>query len=422
MKKRRIEFGENERMAFSSLREHKVRSLLTVFGVVIGVTALVVVSSILVGVDKDMRDYLSDYGTETLFIFKWNPGIHVGRMSPEERSRKPVTYEDAMAIRDEAAHVRNVAVEVFPRVTPGRPTSAPPTVRYKTNEVFGIEHSGAIPSYEQVYNVRMAYGRFFNEAENLHRVDVAVLGYDLKDALFGNEDPIGKEILVGGVGYTVVGILEKRKGTLMHDDSADKQVTVPYQTYKRHHPADDEHFIGAQAFPGQKAEAEDEVRGILRRRRNVPFDKPDNFGVSSAEQVADQFRQIMSMVALLIVVVSSIGLLIGGVGVMNIMLMSVTERTREIGVRKAIGARKRDVIRQFLTEAVALTAAGGVIGILLAVALSLLIQKALDFPSVVPPWAIALGVGVSMAIGLFFGMYPAVKAARLDPVEALRYE
>jgi putative ABC transport system permease protein len=422
MKKRRIEFGENERMAFSSLREHKVRSLLTVFGVVIGVTALVVVSSILVGVDKDMRDYLSDYGTETLFIFKWNPGIHVGRMSAEERSRKPVTFEDAMAIRDEAAHIKTVTVEVFPRVTPGRPTSAPPTVRYKTNEVFGIEHSGAIPTYEQVYNARMTYGRFFNEAENMHRVDVAVLGYDLKDALFGNEDPIGKEVLVGGVGYSVVGILEKRKGTLMHDDSADKQVIVPYQTYRRHHPADDEHFIGAQALPGQKAEAEDEVRGILRRRRNVPFDKPDNFGVSSAEQVADQFRQIMSMVALLIVVVSSIGLLIGGVGVMNIMLMSVTERTREIGVRKAIGARKRDVIRQFLTEAVALTAAGGVIGILLAVALSLLIQKALDFPSVVPPWAIALGVGVSMAIGLFFGMYPAVKAARLDPVEALRYE
>lgn len=420
--RKRIEFGENERMAFSSLREHKVRSLLTVFGVVIGVTALVVVSSILVGVDKDMRDYLSDYGTETLFIFKWNPGIHVGRMSAEERARKPVTYEDAMAIKEEAPHIKNVAVEVFPRVTPGRPSRTPPTIRYKNNEVYGIEHSGTIPSYEQVYNTRMAAGRFFNEAENMHRVDVAVLGYDLKEALFGQEEPIGKQVLVEGVTYTVVGIMEKRKGTLMHDDSADKNVLVPYQTYKRHHPADDEHFIGAQAYPNSKAEAEDEVRGILRRRRNVPFSKPDNFGVSSAEQVADQFRQIMSVVALLIVVVSSIGLLIGGVGVMNIMLMSVTERTREIGVRKAIGARRRDVIRQFLTEAVALTAAGGVIGIIIAVFISLIVQKALNFPSAIPPWAIGLGVGVSMGVGLFFGMYPAVKAARLDPVEALRYE
>jgi putative ABC transport system permease protein len=171
-----------------------------------------------------------------------------------------------------------------------------------------------------------------------------------------------------------------------------------------------------------KAEAEDEARGILRRRRGVAYDKPDNFGISSAEQVADQFRQIMSMVALMIVVISSIGLLIGGVGVMNIMLMSVTERTREIGVRKAIGARRRDVIRQFLTEAVTLTSAGGVIGIIIATMISLLLQKVLHFPSSIPPWAIALGVGVSMGIGLFFGMYPAVKAARLDPVEALRYE
>jgi putative ABC transport system permease protein len=419
--RRKIEWGENERMAFASLREHKVRSLLTVFGVVIGVTALVVVSSILVGVDQDMREYLQDYGTETLFVFKWNPGIHVGRMSAEERSRKPITLEDAMAIKEEAPHVKNVAVEVFPRVIPGRPSGAPPTVRYQGNEVFGIQHSGTVPPYEQVYNVHMSAGRFFNEAEDLHRVDVAVLGYDLKDALFANVDPIGKQVLVAGVSYTVIGIMEKRKGSLMHDDSADKQVLVPYESYKRHHPADDEHFLGVQAFPGQKAEAEDEVRGILRRRRNVAFDKPDNFGISSAEEVADQFRQIMGMVALLIVVISSIGLLIGGVGVMNIMLMSVTERTREIGVRKAIGARKRDVIRQFLTEAVALTGAGGIVGVLLAVGLSMLIKMA-NWPSAIPAWAIGLGVAVSMGVGLFFGIYPAVKAARLDPVEALRYE
>jgi ABC-type antimicrobial peptide transport system permease subunit len=420
--RKRIELGENERMAFTSLREHKVRSLLTVFGVVIGVTALVAVASILVGIDKDMRDYLEDYGTETLFVFKFNPGIHVGRLSAEERSRKPISYEDAMAIKEEAPHVKNLTIEVMPRFQPGGPQATPPTIRYKGNEVYGIEHTGTLPAYEQVYNTRLSYGRFFNEAENMHRTDVAVLGYDLKDALFGAEDPLGKEVQVAGVPYKVVGILEKRKGTLMHDDSADKQVLVPYESYHRHHPADDEHFVGAQAYPGMKAEAEDEIRGILRRRRGVPFSKPDNFGISSAEQIADQFRQIMSMVALMIVVISSIGLLIGGVGVMNIMLMSVTERTREIGVRKAIGARKRDVIRQFLTEAVALTSAGGVVGVLIATLISLLLQKALNFPSAIPPWAVALGVGVSMSIGLFFGMYPAVKAARLDPVEALRYE
>src|SRR5512147_154121 len=422
-KMRRVEFGENERMAFASLREHKVRSFLTVLGVVIGVCALVIVASVLVGVDQDMRDYLSDYGTETLFVFKFNPGIHIGRLSAEERSRKSLTYEDAMAIRDEAPHVRSVVVEVMPRFNPGRPSAAPPTIRYKSNEVFGIEHTGTIPSYEQVYNVHMKEGRFFNETENMHRQDVVVIGYDLKDALFPNQEALGKEVLVAGVNYTVVGVLDKRKGTLMKDNSADKQVLVPYETYRRHHPADDEHFLGVQAYAGMKAEAEDEVRGILRRRRNVPYSKPDNFGISSAEQVADQFRQIMSMIALLIFVVSSIGLLVGGVGVMNIMLMSVTERTREIGVRKAIGARKRDVIRQFLTEAVALTGAGGLVGIVIGVSISTAVHALVpSLPTYVPLWAVVVGVTVAASTGLFFGMYPAVKAARLDPVIALRYE
>jgi putative ABC transport system permease protein len=300
---------------------------------------------------------------------------------------------------------------------------APPTARYKGHEVFNIFNSGALPSYEQVYNVHMYKGRFFNDAENVHRADVAVIGYDLAEGLFPYEDPLGKQILVGGVGYEVIGVVEKRKGQFFRDESADKVVVVPYRTFVKHNPGDDDHFIGAQSFPGKMASAEDEVRTVLRRRRNVSYNKPDNFDISSSEQIAKEFRQIMSSVALLITVISSIGLLVGGVGVMNIMLMSVTERTREIGVRKAIGARRRDITWQFLTEAITLTAAGGVIGVLLGVGISMLINATLPkLPSAVPVWAIILGVAMSMSVGLFFGMYPAIKAARLDPVEALRYE
>jgi ABC-type antimicrobial peptide transport system permease subunit len=286
-----------------------------------------------------------------------------------------------------------------------------------------VDYYGALTSTEEVFNSRPARGRFFSDAENMHRADVAVIGPDIAKTLYPDMDPLGKPILIEGVTYEVIGVLEPRKGQLMKDQSADKGVMVPYRTYHKHHPADDENFVGAVAYPGRMAEAEDEIRGVLRRRRNVPYSQPDNFGISSAQQIADQFRQITSSVAALIIAISAIGLLVGGVGVMNIMLMSVTQRTREIGVRKAIGARRSDVIWQFLTEAIVLTGSGGIIGVLLGGSISLLINLTLPkLPSYIPLWAVVLSVAVSMGVGLFFGMYPAIKAARLDPVEALRYE
>ena len=334
--------------------------------------------------------------------------------------RKPLTLEDALAIKEECPAVKNSTVEVFPRFDR---RTGPMSARYKGNEVFQVDHNGTLPTWAEVYNARVIKGRFFNDGEDLHRMDVAVIGYDLQEGLFQAEDPLGKEITVEGVQYKVIGVLEKRKGQFFRDEAADKTIQVPYHSYRKHHPTHDEHFIGVEAYPGQKAAAEDEVRGLLRRRRNVPFDKPDNFSVSSAEAMAAQFRQIMGAIALVTVVVSSIGLLVGGVGVMNIMLMSVTERTREIGVRKAIGARRRDIVRQFLTEAITLTLAGGAIGVLLGIGISVVINLTLPkLPSSVPLWAVLLGVISSMSVGLFFGLYPAWKASKLDPVEALRYE
>ncbi len=416
-----LHLGENSKMALETLRTHKVRSILTVLGVVIGITTVIAVASLLVGLDQDIQASLNDFGANTLFIFKFQPGIHFGRLSTEERMRKPLTLEDAIAIKELCLSVQEVAVQVFPRVGQ-RGGAPPPEARYQGRE-SDTNYSGTIPSYEQVENVRVAKGRFFTEAEDLHRAELIVIGYDLDRALFPGQDGIGKTILVGGHPYQVVGILEKRKASFLSGDGNDKQALVPYRTYRKNNPADDEHFIAAQAFPGQKAAAQDEIRGILRQRRKVLFKNPDNFGISSAEQIADQFRNITSSVALLTVAISSIGLLVGGVGVMNIMLMSVTERTREIGVRKALGARKRDIAWQFLTEAMTLTGSGGVIGVLLGLSISLAINKLLpSLPSVVPAWAIVAGVLVSMTVGLFFGMYPAMKAARLDPVDALRYE
>lgn len=418
-----MSISENARMAFNTLRENKMRSFLTVLGVVIGITALLSVVSILVGVYGNVNAYLSDYGPETLFIFRFDPGIHTGRLTPEERERKPLSFEDAEAIREFCPAVRTVTASLYPRFLEDGPRRGPVTARYLSKEVSGVDYNGTLPATEEVFNSRPQRGRFFSDAENMHRSDVAVIGADIAKTLYPGLDPLGKPILVDGVSYEVIGVLEPRKGGFVKDQSADKAIMVPYRSYHKHIPEDDENFVGAKAYPGQMAEAEDQIRAVLRRRRNVPYNKPDNFGISSAQQIADQFRQITASVALLISVISSIGLLVGGVGVMNIMLMSVTQRTREIGVRKAIGARRRDVIWQFLTEAIVLTGAGGVIGVLLGGAISLLINLAVpSLPSSIPLWSIILAVAVSMSVGLFFGMYPAIKAARLDPVDALRYE
>jgi putative ABC transport system permease protein len=415
----KLQLGENARMALITVWENKVRSALTILGVVIGITTVITVASLLVGLSRNIEESLNDFGPNTLFIFKFNGGIHFGRLSTEERMRKSLTLEDEQAIAALPA-VKRVSAQVFPRV--GVPQPPQPPARYQGRET-DINFVGVTPSYVDVNNLRVAKGRFFGEPENEHREDVIVFGYDAGRALFPFEDGTGKQITIGSHTYTVIGILEQRKTNVLRGAGADNQALVPYRTYRKHFPNNDENFISAEAYPGMKSIAEDQIRGLLRQQRHVAYSAPDNFGISSAEQIAEQLRQVTAATALLTVAISSIGLLVGGVGVMNIMLMSVTERTREIGVRKAIGARKSDIIWQFLTEAMTLTGLGGLIGVLIGVMFSLLIHVlAPALPSVVPAWAIMAGVLISMSVGLFFGIYPAFKAARLDPVDALRYE
>ena len=408
---------EDMKMALETIRTHKVRSFLTVLGVVIGTMVAIVVASILLGVEKNVQDSLNEFGVDNLFVFKFNPGFHFGRLSPEERTRKSLTYEDGMAIKEELPAVKNVVVQGLPHIGEGNQPIR--TARNKNHELTNIIFRGVTSSYSEVVNGKMKEGRFFTDQEDLHREEVVVIGFDAEKSLFPDERAEGKQLLVDGNLYTVIGVFEKKKNSM--SQGGDNEVLIPYRTYHKHYPQDDENFIIAMAQPGQKALAEDEVRGLLRLRRRVPPNKDDNFGISSAEALGNQFRDIMAGIFQLVVGIVSIGLLVGGVGVMNIMLMSVTERTREIGVRKAIGARKRDISFQFITEAMTLTGIGGVMGVILSLIFSGLMQL-IHFPSSVPIWAVFLAVAVASSVGLFFGIYPAVKAARLDPVIALRYE
>ncbi len=405
---------ENLLLALDTLRSHKFRSFLTILGVLIGTTTVIAVASIIAGLDRQVVEVATDFGTRTLWIYKFAPGIRFN-LSREERMRKPLTYEDAMAIREQCSACQEVAVQLL-RWGP------PASVKYKGQEMLNGIFRGVSPEGFGVFNASLADGRFFIEVDNIHRRNVAVIGADVVKRFFENEDPVGKTILVDGHNFEVVGTIAKRK-EFLGDTGNDRVIFIPYFTYKKIYPLAKEHFIAAMAYEGKVNEAIDQVSGLLRRRRHVKPSEPDSFGVATADSLINQFRQITGTVALVMVVLSSIGLLVGGIGVMNIMLVSVTERTREIGVRKAIGARRADITWQFLLEAMTLTGAGGVMGILAGCTLSFLIRALVpSLPSTVPLWSIAAGFIVSISVGLTFGMWPALKAARLDPIVALRYE
>jgi putative ABC transport system permease protein len=292
--------------------------------------------------------------------------------------------------------------------------------RYKGNDVFNIDIGGTEEAYAAGGTV-MRFGRFFTDTESLHHMPVTVIGEDLQKAFFPNIDPVGKWIEVNGHQFEVIGVMERPAASFPGQE--DLRVLLPYFTMHKLFPNNKENMVIVIARPGMLAQAEDEVRAVMRIERRVPNNAPDNFTISSAEQLIEDFHKVTAMVALVIVVLSSIGLLVGGIGVMNIMLVSVTERTREIGIRKAIGARRSDIVLQFLTEAVVLTGLGGALGMFFGWLVSL--AAGLIFPSLptaVPMWAAVLGIAVSVGVGLFFGIWPATRAARLDPVVALRYE
>ncbi len=406
---------ENLWLALDTLRTHKFRSFLTILGVVIGTFTIIGVASIIAGLDRQMIEMAEQFGTRSLFISKFKPGIHIGRLSREERMRKPLTYEQAMALKELCPSVEAVGVELWN-------WGPSPSIKYKGDEMLDANFAGATPDDLRVVNAVAADGRLFNEVDDAHRRDVVVIGSDVIKRFFLNEDPVGKTLLIDGHPFQIVGALEERK-EFLGDNGNNRIAFIPYFTYKKLYPNAKENWITALAFPGKVDQAIDEVTGVLRRLRKDKPSEPDSFGISTVDSFIQQFHQITGTIALVLVVLSSIGLLVGGIGVMNIMLVSVTERTREIGVRKAIGARRSDITWQFLLEAMTLTGSGGVFGILAGFILSFLIRALVpSLPSTVPLWSVVTGFVVAVSIGLFFGMWPALKASRLDPIVALRYE
>jgi hypothetical protein len=414
MTQRRQPVRENLLLALDTLRSHKFRAFLTILGVLIGTATVIDVASIFKGLDQQLVEMAQGYGTRTLYIYKFQPGIHFS-LTREERMRKPLKYEQGMAIKEHCPAVESVAVEIFiwgPAVM----------AKYKGLEMLDTQLQGNTAEDFRITNAVLKDGRLFTDIDDSHRREVAVIGADVVQRLFLNEDPIGKEINVDGHNYEVIGTLEKRKAFL-GDNGDDKVVCLPYFTYKKSYPNAKENVFTALAYQGKVNQAIDEITGLLRRLRNDKPSDPDSFGIATADTFIKQFRDMMSTVVLVTIVISSIGLMVGGIGVMNIMLVSVTERTREIGVRKAIGARRSDITWQFLLEAMSLTGAGGVMGILTGYTLNFLIRTFVpSLPSTVPIWSVIVGLVVSVSIGLFFGLWPAVKASRLDPIVALRYE
>jgi ABC-type antimicrobial peptide transport system permease subunit len=412
----RQDFRENLQLALDTVRANKLRSFLAILGVMIGVALIILVVGLVQGFRQTVQDEITAEGIDTAFVSRFDQGPQNQRRPKEEKLRKQLTLEDGLAIREMCPAIKEIAISGFQ-------WSLSHSARYQKNIVEGTDFRGTFPAYLTVYsNASMKTGRFFTETENDHRENVVVIGEDVSKAFFPTpQDALGKEILVDGSTFTVIGVFERPPGGFGTDDE-DRRVVIPFYTFMKMYPGSYEIGYRFLAYPGKLDAAVDQVREVLRRRRNVPYNKPDSFSIQTQVEAAQNFNDIIFGVVLAIVVLSSIGLLIGGVGVMNIMLVSVTERTREIGVRKAIGARSRDITWQFLLEAMTLTGAGGIIGIIFGSSIVFLIPVITSMKAIVPMWAVVVGFTVSVSIGLIFGVWPATKAARLNPVEALRYE
>lgn len=411
-----VEIKDAILMALSSIRGNKLRASLTILGVMIGVGSVIGLASIVDGLDAAFDEEIDNLGSNAIAVTKFPFDTDFDKLTEEERNRPPITAGEARAILNNCPHVDGVSPQNY-YFRPGGNV-----VKYKNRKGNHPYIMGTWPDYTKVTNSAVVRGRFISESDVQFRTMVCVLGYDLADGLFEGDDPVGKEIRANGYRYEVIGVLEKEESNF-GDEGANNYVVLPLSTYEKIHPWEEELFLLARANTYENVDiAKEEIISALRVYRRVPFNKANNFGLSTQDNIKEFVGNITNVIYIAMIVITSVGLMVGGIGVMNIMLVSVTERTREIGVRKAIGAKRSNIILQFVTEAMTLSGAGGVIGVFFGIILGLVVNSLLGFPLSISVFWVAIGFVVSVSVGLVSGVYPAIKAAWLDPIEALRYE
>jgi putative ABC transport system permease protein len=421
-------------MSIDTLRTSKMRSALTVLGVVIGITSIVGMTSLIRGFDNSLREAISQLGPDTIMVQKWGALSFASGKSFLEVARRPnLSREDASAIERECPSVALVDVWL------GIYGNAQSRIYYGHDKTKALGVIGATENWAAVNSAKLEMGRLFISAEVEHRRQVVVLGRTPWESLFPNVDPIGKVVRIGANEFTVIGVLGKRPSPGGFSTGADDFAVIPFTTHEKFYGKvlKGSAKISASSFnpavfrtamiavvprQGMRNEAMREVEALMRIRHKLNLEQPNDFDLATQDAILKVWDQISQATVLALVVISSIALMVGGIGVMAIMMISVTERTREIGVRKALGARRREILWQFLIEAVFLTSAGGVLGIVFGSGIGLLVHWVSGFPVSLPWWSFAIGIGFSATIGIFFGLFPAIKAARLDPIEALRYE
>lgn len=410
-----VEIKDGVLLALAAIKENKLRAGLTILGVLIGVAAVIGMASMIAGLNKLVTQEIENMGSNVIYVTKFAPFVDHDQLTEEERNRKPIDFEVVEAIRDLCSSIDAVAPRIYYRRMQGT------VVKYRDNQGNDPEFFGTTPDYQKVGNRFVEKGRFISSLDVERRTTVCVLGSDVAEALFPNDDPIGKDIRVNSRQFTVIGVMEKKKPFL--GDSENNFVIIPFSTFVKYHPWQKNIFVQTRAVnQAEIPQAIEQIRAVMRQIRGIPPDKPDDFAIWTQESLKEKINEITQYIYIAMIVISSVGLMVGGVGVMNIMLVSVTERTREIGVRKAIGARRVNILIQFLTEAVTLSGSGGIMGIIFGILIAVLINLIFSMPFTVSMLWIFIGFTVSVSVGLVAGIYPAYKAARVDPIISLRYE